>query len=168
MQVICYLLSKVEKAIQICDSLDTLEKKEHADVDVIKVYLLVSHAEIVMNNMGIEDTKIEMVKKFFDPMIGKYGLNYKISLGNTEDVMEDMGSISAPEILYKIRGEYAHEGNYTEKMFKKSGDDCSNQFKFRSNEKDVFGECDLTYQEFLNMFMDALVENIKTFSNYKR
>lgn len=170
MQIICYLLSKIRKAIQICDFLDILKKKEHADVDVIKIYLLISHAEIAMNNFQIEDRKIEMVKKFFNPVIDKYGLNYKIkiSLGNTEDVMEDMGGMLASEILYKIRCEYTHEGNYTGKIFKDPGDDCSNQLRFKSNDKDVFGECSLTYQEFLNIFMDALVENIKIFSNYEK
>lgn len=165
MQVICYLLSKVRKAIQICDFLDTLEKKEHADVDVIKIYLLISHAEIAMNNFEIEDRKIEMVKKFFDPAIDKYGLNYKIriSLGS----IEDTGSMSSPEILYKIRCEYTHEGNYTGKIFKKPGDDCQNLFRFKSDNKDIHGECNLTYQEFLNIFMDALVENIKNFSSYE-
>lgn len=169
MQVICYLLSKVKKAIQICDFLDGLKKKEHADVDVIKIYLLISHAEIAMNNFKIEGTKIEMVKKFFDPVVDKCGLNYKIKIspGNTEDVMEDVRGMLAPEILYKIRCEYTHEGNYTGKIFKDPGDDCPNQLRFRSNDKDVFGECNLTYQEFLNIFMDALVENIKIFSNYE-
>lgn len=159
MQVICYLLSKVGKAIKICDFLDDLKKKEHADVDVIKIYLLISHAEIAMNNLGIKDKKIEMVKKFFDPVVTRSGLYYKIRM--------DSGNTSSPEILYKIRCEYTHEGNYTGIIFKQPGDDCSNLFRFRSGNKDVYGQCNLTYQEFLNIFMDALVENIKIFSNYE-
>ena len=107
-----------------------------------------------------------MVKKFFNPVIDKYGLNYKIRM-NLESI-EDMGNVSSPEILYKIRCEYTHEGNYTGKIFKKSGNDCSNLFRFRSSNRDVHGECNLTYQEFINIFMDALVENILTFSDYRK
>jgi len=166
MQVICYLLNKIMKVIKICDFLDTLEKREHADVDVIKIYLLISHAEIAMNNFKIKDKKVEMVKKFFDPVIDKYSLNYKIKM--SLESIEDVGTMSFSEILYKIRCEYTHEGNYTGKIFKKTDDDYSNLFRFRSNNKDVHGECNLTYQKFLNIFMDALIENIKIFSNYEK
>ncbi len=166
MQAISYLLSKVIRVIKICDFLDALEKKEHADVDVIKIYLLISHAEIAMNNFKVKDKKIEMVKKFFDPVIDKYGLNYKIKI--SLESIKDVGKMSFSEILYKIRCEYTHEGNYTGKIFKKTDDDYHNLFRFRSNNKDIHGECNLTYREFLNIFMDALVENIKMFSSYEK
>lgn len=169
MQTICYLLSKIMKAMKICDYLDVLEKEEHDDVDAIKIFFLISHAEITMNNFGVDDNKKELVNKFFKPVEKKYGLEYKIRVSLSS--IDETGNMPFSDILYKIRCEYAHEGNYTGKIFKnrrEEKDNYFNMFRFKHKIKDFFGECKLTYQEFVNIYMDALVENIKTFSGYEK
>ncbi len=165
-QIICYLLSKVIKSIKICNYLDILEEEEHADVDAIKIFFLISHAEITMNNFGFKDNKKELVKKFFEPVTEKYGLKYKIRVGLSS--INESGDMPFSDIFYKIRCEYAHEGNYTGKIFNKRKDDENiyNLFHFKSDNKDFHGECNLTYKEFTHIYMEALVENIKIFSNY--
>ena len=162
MQIVCYLLSKIKKAIKICDYLDILEKEEHADIDAIKIFFLIAHAEITMNNFGLRDSKSILVSNFFKPVMVKHRLNYRmrISLENIKEV----GGMSFSDILYKIRCEYAHEGNYTGKIFMtKKEEGVVNAFSFKSGGKDVFGECGLTYLELVNVYMEALVENIKEF-----
>jgi hypothetical protein len=163
MQIIVYLISKIEKAIKICDFLDKLEKNEHDDVDVVKIYMLISHAEIAINNFQWQGGKKEMVERYFEPVVKKFGLNYKVRLGL--GAVEKYGSMSCSEIFYKIRCEYTHEGNYTGKIFKNKNDDAFlyNIFGFTIKGEYVTGECNLTYESFLNIFMDALVENIKLF-----
>lgn len=161
----CYLLSKVMMVMKICDFLDILEKREQADVDIIKIYLLISHAEITMNSFGIKGNKDEKIEKFFDPVIDKYNLNNKIRMDR--ESIEKTEAMSSPKMLWKIRCEYTHEGNYTGKIFKTTDDDSPSWFKFKSNDKEVCGGCNLTYQKFLNIFMDALIENIKIFSGYE-
>jgi len=166
MQVICYLLSKIRKVIKICDFLDTLEKENKEDVDVIKIFFLVSHAEITMNNFGFSGEKRKLVNKFFEPVAEKLKYEIQTSLGNGTKIKE----ISSSDILYKIRCEYAHEGNYTGKIFKNSStehNDAENLFSFKNDDKDIFGECGLTYQEFINIYMEALIDNIKKFSEAK-
>jgi|SRR3989344_665684 len=165
MQAICYLLSKIDKAIKICDFLDTLERDNHEDVDVIKIYTLISHAEITSRSFGGKGSKIELVKKYFSPV--EQDLKYRIipnlpSKGKTPD-------INFTDILYKIRCEYTHEGNYTGRIFKRDEDGASSLlFGFKEGGETLYGECGITYKEFLIIYMKALLENIKKFSNYSK
>lgn len=165
MQIICYLLSKIDKAIKICDFLDTLEKDGHEDVDVIKIYTLISHAEITSRSFGVNGSKIELVKKYFSPV--EQDLKYRIipnlpSVGKTS-------YINFADILYKIRCEYTHEGNYTGRIFKRDEDGASSLlFSFKDGNEELFGECGITYKEFINIYMTALVENIKSYSKYNK
>jgi len=163
MQIICYLLSKIKKSIKICDFLDTLEKENNEDVDAIKIFFLISHAEITMNNFGLLDSKGELVNKFFEPVVEKLRYKIKICLGDKGKITE----IPFSGILYKIRCEYAHEGSYTGKIFKNGKaerNDANNLFSFKNGNKNISGECALTYQEFIDIYMEALVENIIIFS----
>jgi len=165
MQVICYLLSKIRKAVKICDFLDTLERESNEDVDAIKIFFLISHAEITMDNFGLPDSKGELVNKFFESVAEKLKYKIKTSLGNETKIKE----ISFSDILYKIRCEYAHKGNHTGKIFKNrktKHNDTKNLFLFKDGNKDIFGECGLTYQEFANIYIEALTNNIKKFSGY--
>jgi hypothetical protein len=167
MQVICYLLSKIDLAVKLCDHLDNLKKKDYADVDIVKIYLLISHAEITINNFGIQGNKVDLVKKFFDPVAEKHGLKHKLRAGL--EGIEKTGYIPYYKILYKIRCQYTHEGDYTGKIFKNTNDDKKTVLiiQFIDNEKFIEGESNLTYDEFINIYMDALVANIKFYSNYK-
>lgn len=164
-QAVCYLLSKLDKAIKICDFLDTLERDNNEDVDVIKIYILISHAEITSRSLGELGASIALVNNFFSPV--ESILKFKIRPSITSFVQKT-ASMNFADILYKIRCEYTHEGNYTGKIFKNKREGAStNIFSFKSNDETVMGECDVTYKEFLDIYMNALVENIKTFSNYE-
>ncbi len=164
MQVLCYLLSKIDKAIKICDFLDDLEKNNHEDVDVIKIYMLISHAEITSKSLKQNGTKVELVRKFFNPV--ESDLKYKIIPNYLADT-KIQGDINFVDLLYKIRCQYTHEGNYTGRIFKRNEDNNPLLFLFKDKEKDLSGICGITYKEFLNIYMKALIENIKIFSKYK-
>jgi|GEM_PF-6768982 hypothetical protein len=165
MQIICYLLSKIMRVMKICDFLDQLAETENDDVDVTKMFLLISHAEITMNNFGYKGKKQNLVNLYFAPVEERYRLKYKIMVGINS--ITDAGNLSFADILYKIRCEYVHEGNYTGRIFKLKGDGkCTLMIRFKHNKEDVFGECNVTYQEFMTIYMDALIENIKIYSNY--
>ena len=160
MQVLCYLLSKIDKAVKICDFLDDLEKNNHEDVDVIKIYILISHAEITSRSLGEKRTNLELVRKFFSPV--EFDLKYKIIPNYSSN-----RDINFVDILYKIRCEYTHEGNYIGRIFKRDEDNYSLVFIFRDKKEELSGICGITYKEFLNIYMRALIENIKIFSDYK-
>jgi len=163
MQTICYLLSKIDKAVKICDFLDTLEKDNNEDIDVIKIYILISHAEITSRSFKKKGSKIELVKHFFHPVESK--LKYKIMPSLSYRMKTP--SIDFADILYKIRCEYTHEGNYTGRIFKRDSDDPQSHLliRFKDGEEELFGECGITYKDFLNIYMEALIENIKSFSD---
>lgn len=165
MRTVCYLLSKIRLAVKVCDYLNTLEKEERRDVDVMKIYFLVSHAEITMDNFGVKGNKKELVRKFFEPITKKYGLNYKIRY---EDSSRPM---LFSDILYGIRNDYTHAGNYIGRIFKTMSDedDCPNYCSFYDKYNKMIYFCfNLTCKEFTDIFMDALVKNIKIFSKYKK
>ena len=163
MQILCYLLSKIDKAIKICDFLDDLNKNNHEDVDVIKIYILISHAEITSRSLKENGTKVELVRKFFNSVESE--LKYRIVPNYLSDVkiQKDLDFV---DILYKIRCEYTHEGNYTGRIFKKNEDKSSLLFNFKDGKEELSGICGITYKEFINIYMRALIENIKIFSGY--
>lgn len=162
MQTICYLLSKIDKAIKICDFLDTLERDNHEDVDVIKIYVLISHAEITSRSFQVKGTKIELVKKFFEPV--KKELKYRIIPSLSPD--RKTPDLDFADILYKIRCEYTHEGNYTGRIFKRDDDNPKSYLliRFKDGNEELFGDSGITYKDFLNIYMKALTENIKFFA----
>ncbi len=161
MHAVCYLLSKIDKAIKICDFLDTLKGE---DVDIIKIYILISHAEISSRSLEKRGTKLELVKEFFNPV--EPILKYKIIPGLADKITINM---NFADILYKIRCEYTHEGNYTGKVFlrKREEENVFNVFNFKHNDESFSGCCSLAYKEFIDIYMKTLVENIKIFSDYK-
>ncbi|MCK5475263.1 MAG: hypothetical protein KAI71_01600 [Candidatus Pacebacteria bacterium] len=170
-QRIFYLLSKIRKVIKICDFLDSLKKEKNEDVDKIKIFLLISHAEITINTFYQKDVNNnsshrELVKKFFAPIVDRYGLDYKVRI--TIDDINKIKDATFSSIFYDIRCEYVHKGNYTGIIFKnEKSEDCAyNFFFFEKKSQTINGECKLTYKEFINIYLDALVENIKIFSNY--
>lgn len=163
-QPIIYLISKMRLVMEICDFLDELAEEDSKDVDIIKIYLLISHAEITMNNLEFSgSTKQEMVEEFFNSVQDKHKLNCKIKL-ILDSVENIKRSMSCAEILYKIRCEYTHEGNHTGKIFKKRKADCGYMFTFKDKGNDLAADCNLTYQEFLGIFMEAVIENIKIYA----
>ncbi|OIO47347.1 MAG: hypothetical protein AUJ28_00935 [Parcubacteria group bacterium CG1_02_37_51] len=164
MQIIHYLFSKVEKSIKICKFLDGLQDNENDDVDAIKLFFLVSHAEIAMNDFGNTGTKKELVEKFFEPVADDLKFNIKLTL----DEVEKGISMTFADILYKVRCDYAHEGNYTGKIFKSKKDKkcLHNIFSFHDMGDLIFAESALTYKAFIKIYMRALTEHIKIYSKF--
>lgn len=159
MQEICYLLGKIDKAIKICDFLDILERDNHEDVDIIKIYILISHAEITSRSFGKGGPKIDIVKNFFSPV--KSFLEYKI-------IPTFPSTMDFADILYKIRCQYVHEGEYLGKIFKENKLSVNNIFTFKDYDKELGGSCGITYKEFIDIYIKALFENIKIFSEHKK
>jgi len=164
MQVVCYLLAKIRRAIKICDFLDTLEKDNYEDVDMVKLYLLISHAEITTRSLEQKGKDQELVEKFFSPVESE--LKYKIMPSLSTRVANK--NVSFAYILYKLRCEYTHEGNFTGKIFKKiSHGSATLLFPFKVNTETLYGECELTYKEFLDIYMKALMKHVDTYSGLK-
>ena len=116
-----------------------------------------------LEGVGERGKGLSLVEKFFDPV--KSDLEYKIK--PTLPPSGSTSNLSFAKILYGIRCEYAHKGNYLGKIFKIDEDKIEYLlFDFKINNKYFCGECSLTYKEFINIYMEALVENIKTFSGY--
>ncbi len=165
MQIICYLLSKIDKAIKICDFLDTLARDNNEDVDIIKIYILISHAEITSQSFKKTGRKIDLVKKYFETV--KESLKYKIIPNFLPD--REIPAMDFTDILYKIRCDYTHEGNYTGRIFKNDNDGADSiLFHFKNGGLELFGQCGITYKKFMNIYMIALIENIKVFSEYSK
>lgn len=164
MQIIFKLLFEIEKAVAICDYLDSIKEEARYDVDVIKLFFLISHAEIAMHSLGCTGRKQDLVNKFFRPV--EQELKYKIQL--CLDSITKLGDIQSAEILYKIRCQYAHEGDSSGIIFQKNDDGAGNYFCVKDNTTNlmIFGTCNLTCREFMNIYMEALVENIKIFSEF--
>lgn len=162
-QAVCYLLSKLDNAVKLCDFLDTLERDNNKDVDVIKIYLLISHAEIASRSLGGRGNGQELVRAFFAPVAPELQYRIKPTLASGGMIPDQ----DAAFILYKIRCEYTHEGNYTGKIFQRDGEKAfGNLFSYHVDGSGLSGECGMTYREFLGICMRALIEHIKRFSRY--
>ncbi len=161
-QVIFYLFAKIRKVVKICDFLDSLKKDNNEDVDAIKVFFLVCHAEIAMSNLGKKGSKVDLVEEFFKPAENRYRLKYKIrpALGSGKEEKSHAWVLSA------IRNEYAHTGEYTGLFFRSPNSDPKsyNAFGVYDRGKYVSVECQMTYKEFIATYMDALIENVKCYS----
>jgi hypothetical protein len=110
-----------------------------------------------------------LVEKFFEPV--RDDLQYKIkgSLGN----MPYETVFSSSEVLYLIRNDYIHNGNFVGLFFKgdatEEGIPNGGTFWYANkNDKTRLvladSECKLTYDEFLKIFTKAFEENIKLYS----
>ena len=178
-QVAVYLIAKIEKAIAICDFLDSLASENNEDVDKIKIFHLISHAEIAMNTFSKNGSGAELIDQFFKPVDDK--LQYTLRLVFNPKVMKKLSdlnhNISASRVLYKMRCEYAHQGNFTGKVFlpdeskSKDGDWYSFCFDW-----DIRGQCPmqvsaqtkLTYTEFLTIYFSALKHHFEIWSSSNR
>lgn len=173
LQPIAYLFAKIERMIAVCDFLGQLAQEQHADVDKSKIFQLISHAEIAMNtlfpvtNLG----KNEIVKKYFEPVKSQLEYTFRLSIEDTNKLSKKGQDTSAANILYKLRNEYAHQGDFTGRIFsKENGEDgIYTGFGFgwdyrKGNELiPVNGETNLTYSHFLNIYFSAFEAHLKTY-----
>ncbi|MBI2463552.1 hypothetical protein HYV57_01200 [Candidatus Peregrinibacteria bacterium] len=161
---------KLDKALSICDFLYQLTKsKPPQDTEKIIITTLVSCAEAVYRiNKPDELVNENLVKGFFNPV--KEQLNYKIR-GHVGEMLYQK-VFEPAEILYLVRNDYIHNGNFTGRFFRRPTSKTyfynSGCFYFSTKEsKTNFilanSECSLTYKDFLNIFLEAFIKNIEKY-----
>lgn len=165
---------KIEKALQICDFLRTLQSQTPPqDTDKIIVTTFVSCAEAVRRINRPKETNCEnLVKGFFSYVDAQ--IKYKI-MGQSNTTCETGKCeveclFNATEVLYGVRNDYIHNGNFTGRFFKESNAENPNFGCFFYSEKEnkscfieATSDCDLRYEEFRNIFLEAFVANIEEF-----
>lgn len=146
-------------------------KKPPQDTEKIIITTLVSCAEATYRiNKPKEIFCEKLVKGFFEPVKSK--IRYKIR-GSVGD--NPRKKIFNPvEVLYLIRNDYVHNGNFTGLFFRSenSEDYAYNFGTFHFYEKkdklkliQANSECCLTYEQFLQIFLEAFIINIQDFYN---
>jgi len=171
-QPIAYLISKLRKMISICDFLDSRATEYHEDVDKIKIFHLISHAEIVMNTLGeMTGNNAEKVDEFFASEVGRLQHSLRLTIDDNDQLMS-RGQLTSPSrVLYKLRCEYAHQGNFTGKIFRRDSAESHvyNFFSFYwdlpSSRAKVFvsAETNLTYADFLNIYFTAFKDHLVSY-----
>lgn len=172
-QPVMYLFGKIEKMIAICDFLDTLATNNHADVDKIKIFQLISHSEIIMNNLGLHSTdtkKVDLIVSFFEPVKDKLQHGLRLAIEHTNSLTENHQDASSARILFKLRNEYAHQGNFTGKVFLSGTmeDRVYNSFSFdwdmpKTKPVNVCAITNLTYNNFLNIYFFAFKIHLESY-----
>lgn len=170
-QPVRYLLGKMQKAIGVCKYLDDLAQKNGEDVDKIKLFQLISHAEIAMKVLdGVSSTNNKRVDEYFEPVASKLRYRLRLGIADTNALSKLGEDTSAPSILYKLRCEYAHQGNYLGSLFR-TPSSVKGVYKLSSFEWDlktaksrelrrVSMETNLTYDEFMHLYFVALKEHV--------
>ncbi len=166
-----YLLGKIQKMVSICDFLDELKRNHNEDVDKIKIFQLISHAEIVIKTLSSGKNKAELVSKYFDTVKESIKYRLRLSIQNTNDLSKKQEDTTASGILYKLRNEYAHQGNFTGNVFKRGAEnlDLYNIFMFDwdlPKEKKIIlvsGETNLTCIDFMNIYFTALKNQLEIY-----
>ena len=169
-QSVIYLIGKIQKVMAVCDFLDDLAKQKQ-DVDKIKIFYLISHTEIAMNTFSHGGNKADLVKKYFNPVMDKLECSLRLSIESQGLVSTEKIGSSADVILYKLRNEYVHQGNFTGKIFHSESEDnkAYKLFTFdwdlqgKGNTINVTGETKLTYNQFLNIYFFAFRYHLENF-----
>ncbi len=168
---------KLDKALQICNFLHKLSKsKPPQDTEKIIITIFVSCAEAVYRiNKPNESMSENLIKGFFKPV--KSDINHKIR-GHVEKLpnLPYEKVFDAVEILYLLRNDYIHNGNFIGIFFRDDNvENCiynignfdfsetKNKTKLISAES----ECCLTYKQFLTIFLKAFIKNIEKYINKK-
>lgn len=178
-QPVMYLFGKIQKAIGICTYLDGQAQKNNEDVDKIKLFQLTSHAEIAMKVLNEADTTNQKrIEGFFEPIVSKLQYRLRLSIDDVSTLSKLNEDISASSILYKLRCEYVHQGDYLGNVFRIPSSDkrvyISSSFKWdlkKSKTKkplQVFMETNLAYNEFMQLYLEALKEHISKYISARK
>ena len=172
MQPIIYLVGKIQKVMAVCGFLDDLAKQGQ-DIDKIKVFYLISHAEIAMNTFPHHGkNKADLVKEYFLPVISSLKYSFRLSSKSQKLVSGEKNGSSADSILYKLRNEYAHQGDFTGRVFRQdSGSDKTTYHRFdfdwdlqgKGKMVRACGETNLTYRQFLNIYFSAFKSRLEEY-----
>ena len=175
-QIVHYTLWKLDKTLKICNFLIKCKKsKEPEDTEKIIITMIVSLAEAVYRiNRPSESNCAFLVKSFFKPVLDK--IEYKIRWHCNKKCetwkCKIKKTFNSVEVLYLIRNDYIHNWNFTGNFFRneQSNEYVYNFWTFYYSEKDnktnlilASSECRLTYQNFLNIFLDAFIFNIEEY-----
>lgn len=162
--------SKLNQVLQICTFLYELSKsKPSQDTEKTIITILISCAEAVYRiNKPNENINENLIKGFLKPV--ESSINYKIR-GHIGDIpyRKIFGAI---DILYLIRNDYIHNGNFIGKFFR--DDDSENHvynlgdfyFSEKENKAKLIlaeSECCLTYKEFRKIFLEAFIKSIESY-----
>lgn len=169
------VFGKLNKALQICDFLYELKKsKPPQDTEKIIITMLVSIAEAVYRiNKPNEEISENLVKGFFKPVKSK--IDYKIR-GHIDANMPYKKTFGAVDVLFLVRNDYIHNGNFTGIFFRNNNSEAYtyNIGTFYYSEKDnktqsidAISECNLNYEEFMKIFLEAFIESINKYCNKK-
>jgi len=156
----------LNKALQICDFLHRLVDQ---DTEKIRITILVSCAEAVYKiNKPKETISENLIRGFFKPVRPKIDYKIRGSVGE----MPYPKIFGAVEVLYLVRNDFIHNGNFGGIFFRneKSEDYAYQQDYFYYSEKEnkaqlikVSSECCLSYNYFLNIFLEAFIKNIEKY-----
>ena len=159
--------------ISVCDFLDTLAENKDENVDKSKIFYLISHSEIIMNNLRLatqKTRKAELVNNFFAPVIDQLQqYTFKLTIRDANKLRKMKQETSASRILYKIRNEYVHQGNFVGKVFKIDSTEWKDQdFSFdwdipNDQPLSVYGKTNLMYSQFLKIYFSAFAANLKEY-----
>jgi len=176
-QPAAYLIAKLRKIISICDFLDSRAKEHNEDVDKIKIFHLISHAEIVMNVLcDATRNNAEKVDDFFVPVDSQLQHSLCLTISDNSQLTSQGQVTSSSRILYKLRCEYAHQGNFTGKVFRRDSaeDHVYNYFAFYwdlpGSRTKVFAsaETNLTYYDFLNIYFTAFKNHLAKYISKRK
>lgn len=175
-------LYKLKTALHLCDFLRNEQLSDNQDTEKIIITTLVSLAEWTRRlNKPEEDSVDSLIKGFFKPVLNE--LQYKVKFSATsykEWIAEKTYSPDQEEyipiiILYLIRNDYIHNGNFFWVFFVDPADkeysphipNWSTIYFSEKNNKakllSVWIECSLTYEEFLIIFLKAFKLNIEKY-----
>lgn len=161
---------KLNKALLICDFLYELKKaKPPQDPEKIIIMTLISCAEAIYRinnpNEGISEN---LIKGFFKPV--NSDIDYKIR-GHVGKLPYKK-VFDAVEVLYLVRNDYIHNGNFTGRFFRNNNSEsyAYEQGTFYYSEKEnkaelilANSECCLTYEQFSDIFLKVFIENIEEY-----
>jgi len=161
MQPAIYTLAKIKRIIELCNYLEEQQRTKNDDNDKFKIFLLTSHSEIAARLIAKPNRSSQaLVNKFFKSVKKKENLNNLI-----KGIYNAASELQAADTLYAIRNEYAHQGNFTGKIFQPADedDDYTNCMYCLSkiNETDekvmhISIEFTIKYEKFLEIYCKAL------------
>lgn len=166
---------KLDKALQICAFLHELSKsKPPQDTEKIIITILVSCAEAIYRiKKPNESISENLIKGFFKPVKSK--VDYKIR--GQVGAIPYKKTFNAVEVLYLVRNDYIHNGNFTGKFFRNDNSESHTYERgtFYYSEKEnktklilADSECCLTYKQFSDTFSEAFIENIEEYIKNKK
>lgn len=168
-QPVAYLIAKLRKMISICDFLDSRAVEHNEDVDKIKIFHLIQLAEVAISDLyGATGNNAVKIDRFFTPVVSRLQYSLRLAISDTNQLSKQDQDTSPSQILYKLRCEYAHQAQFTGKVFKRDSAEEYVYYGFSfdwdlpvtRSQINVHAETKLTYNEFLNIYFTAFKDHL--------